>query len=225
MLSIIIPTLNAELTLPHTLESIAATTWQGIEVVVVDGGSHDNTAQVAKSSNVTLINSPPGRGRQLAAGAQAAKGPWMLFLHADTRLPPDWQRHVAKFIDEVRPTDLAAYFRLAFDEQSRSSNRVAALANWRAQSFGLPYGDQGLLIHRNLYDQVGGFHEDQNLMEDVDLVRRIGPMRLKPLHAAITTSAAKYRRDGWWVRPLKNIACLGLYFLGVRQSWIERLYR
>lgn len=225
MLSIVIPTLNAEHVLPQTLKGVQAYAWEHVEVLVVDGGSKDQTAQIAQDFHVKVIKSPVGRGRQLAAGAIHAKGPWLLFLHADTQLPIDWDLPVGKFISEERNAELAAYFRLSFDDNSSSSKRVAMLANWRAQSLGLPYGDQGLLIHRDLYDQVGGFDTEHNLMEDVDLVRRIGPMRLKPLHAEITTSAQRYRLDGWWSRPLRNITCLALYLLGARQSLIERLYR
>lgn len=224
MLSIIIPTLNAKSTLERTLQSVQGHALPMLEVLVIDGGSSDGTAHIATNQSAKLVPCAPGRGRQLAYGAELAQGPWMLFLHADSILPPDWEHDVSRFITQERNQGLAAYFRLGFDETAPGAKRVAALANWRAQSLGLPYGDQGLLIHRDLYEHVGGYNADQNLMEDVDLVRRIGPMRLKPLHANLTTSAAKYQRDGWWLRPLKNLTCLTLHLLGARQSWIERLY-
>jgi len=221
MLSIIIPTLNAEATLPQVLSCCS----DAHDMLIVDGGSTDTTTRIATDFGAQVVMSEPGRGRQLALGADHAKTSWMLFLHADTRLPKDWQADVERFISQKRNQGLAAYFRLAFDSTGGGAHRVAALANWRAQTLGLPYGDQGLLIHKDLYNQVGGYRTDQNLMEDVDLVRRIGPMRLKPLRATITTSATKYHRDGWWGRPLTNLTCLTLYLLGARQSWIERLYR
>ena len=225
MLSIIIPTLNAETTLTETLASVQASAPPLLEVLVIDGGSTDLTQRVAADHGAKFVSCDPGRGRQLALGAEQALGPWMLFLHADSRLPQDWETDVSRFITAERNAGLAAHFRLRFDDRSGAARRVAALANWRAKALGLPYGDQGLLIHKDLYAQVGGYQDDQNLMEDVDLVRRIGPMRLKALRASITTSTAKYRRDGWWARPLRNLACLSLYLLGARQSWIERLYR
>lgn len=224
MLSIIIPTLNAEADLARTLDSVQAYSWEDVEVIVVDGGSADLSATIARDFGAHVITTEPGRGRQLAAGALTAKGPWLLFLHADTDLPADWDLMVGAFMSENR-TELAAYFRLAFREPEAGAARVARLANWRAGAFGLPYGDQGLLIHKDLYTDVGGYRTEQNLMEDVDLVRRIGPMRLKALNGTVTTSAARYRRDGWWARPVRNLTCLSLYLLGAKQSWLERLYR
>lgn len=225
MLTIVIPTLNAAGTLSKTLESVQRSAPPLLEVLAVDGGSADDTARVAADHGAKLVESEPGRGRQLALGAARAQGPWMLFLHADTILPADWEADVSRFITEERNQGLAAYFRLRFDENVRGARRVAALANWRTERLGLPYGDQGLLIHRDLYDRVGGHRAEQNLMEDVDLARRIGPMRLKPLRIAVTTSAAKYRKGGWWRRPARNLTCLALYLAGAPQSWIERLYR
>jgi len=225
MLSVIIPTLNAEKTLARTLASVLASAPPLVEVLVVDGGSQDQTALVAADHDAKLESCDPGRGRQLAHGATVAKGPWLLFLHADCTLPLDWEIDVSRFITEDRNQDLAGYFRLAFDTQSRGARRVARLANWRADVVGLPYGDQGLLIHHDLYEHVGGYRPEQNLMEDVDLVRRIGPMRLKRLNRTISTSASRYQLGGWWARPLRNLLCLALYLMGAPNGWIERLYR
>ena len=224
MLSIVIPTLNAEPHLAQTLDSIAAYSWEDVEIVVVDDGSTDRTMAIAQTYGARVLHCPPGRGCQLAVGANGAHGPWLLFLHADTDLPADWDMVVGRFMRENRE-ELAAYFRLSFCTDAPGARRVAALANWRARTLGLPYGDQGLLVHKTLYDHLGGYRAEQNLMEDVDLVRRIGPMRLKQLNASVTTSAARYERDGWWNRPLQNLTCLTLYLLGAKQSWIERLYK
>ena len=220
MISVIIPALNAEATLSQTLNSVG----EDVEVLLIDGGSTDNTAVIAREAGATIVSSDPGRGRQLALGAEKATKPWFLFLHADTKLPTDWRELAESFIDDPLNAKRAAYFWLGFDEQSGGAGRVAALANWRAHSFGLPYGDQGLLIHKDFYDEVGGFRADQKLMEDVDLVRRIGPMRLKRLHGTAITSAERYRNNGWWARPLKNLLCLTLYLIGAPKSWYERLY-
>ena len=220
MLSIIIPAKNAEAGLRPTLDRIGP----DVEVLLIDGGSTDNTAVIASETGAHVISSEPGRGRQLALGADKAQGSWMLFLHADTLLPKDWRDLAQSFIDDPLNAERAAYFWLAFDERSSSANRVAMLANIRARAFGLPYGDQGLLIHKAFYADVGGFRTDQNLMEDVDLVRRIGPMRLKRLNGAVITSAKRYQQNGWWVRPIKNLVCLSLYLIGAPKSWYERLY-
>ena len=224
MLSIVIPTLNAEASLAETLGRVHAHAPPRLEVLVVDGGSTDTTLTIAADHGAKLISSAPGRGRQLALGAERAQGPWLLFLHADTRLPKDWEQDVSRYITNPQNQERAAYFRLAFDTARPSAKRVATLANWRAGTFALPYGDQGLLIHRNLYERIGGFNAKLNLMEDVDLVRRIGPMRLRMLNATVTTSAAKYERDGWWARPARNLVCLTMHLLGLPQRWIERLY-
>ena len=225
MLSIIIPTLNAEATLAATLRSILAPAVPGLDVVVVDASSHDDTCRIAEEFEARVLTSAPGRGRQLACGANAAASEWLLFLHADTRLPQGWPGDISRFITADANRQRAAYFRLSFDDTNQAAQRIAALANWRAKALGLPYGDQGLLIHRSLYDEVGGFDERLNLMEDVELARRIGPMRLKRLPATVITSAVKYRTDGWWRRPFKNLLCLELYLAGAPMKWIERLYR
>jgi len=225
MLSIIIPTLNAAKSISRTLDSVQALSLPMLEVLVVDGGSSDDTIHRATELGAKVVHCEPGRGRQLAHGASVAKGPWLLFLHADTILPPDWEIDLSRFITAERNLGLAGYFRLGFDAKESGARRVAALANWRADVLSLPYGDQGLLIHRDLYEAVGGYRTEHNLMEDVDLVRRIGPMRLKRLNRTVITSAARYQADGWWARPLRNLVCLGLYLLGAPNSWIERLYR
>ena len=225
MLSVIIPTLNAEATLAATLKVVLAPAVPGLEVLIVDGGSTDATRRVAGEWGVPVLDSAAGRGRQLKRGADEAHAEWLLFLHADSRLPEDWADAVSRFITVDLNRQRAGYFRLRLDDASPGAKRVAALANWRAKAWGLPYGDQGLLIHRTLYDEVGGYRAEMNLMEDVDLVRRVGPMRLLRLPATITTSAAKYRAGGWWARPAKNLLCLTLYLLGAPMRWIERLYR
>lgn len=225
MLSIILPTLNAQATLAATLDAVLAPDIPGLDVIIVDGGSTDATATIANERGVRWFESAPGRGRQLALGAQHAQSEWLLFLHADTTLPDDWTTVVSRFIVDDANQQRAGYFALAFDDAGGPARRVAGLANWRAKAWSLPYGDQGLLIHRSLYDAVDGFDESLNLMEDVEMARRIGPMRLVRLPATVTTSAAKYRAGGWWARPTKNIACLALYLLGAPQRWVERLYR
>lgn len=223
-LSVIIPTLNAGPTLSPTVASVAeAAKTIAAEIVVADGGSTDGTAAIAATAGATLVQASSGRGRQLAAGAKAARGKWLLFLHADTVLEPFWSSAALSFISARSNVLRAAYFRLALDDAAPAARRIERLANWRARTFGLPYGDQGLLMSRTLYDSLGGF-ADLPLMEDVEMARRIGKERLIELPATATTSATRYRRDGYVLRPLRNLSILSLYMLGVSPRRLAKLY-
>ncbi len=219
MLSVVIPTLNAENSLSATLSSVRS---EADEIVVVDGGSTDKTRSVAETVGARVVVVPRGRGVQLAAGAAAATRDWLLFLHADTVLEDDWPAAAAAHV--ANDGERAAFFRLVFDEDHGAARWVAALANWRARILGLPYGDQGLLISRRLYDAVGGYRP-LPLMEDVDLARRLGKARLTMLEVTARTSADRYRRDGWFARPLTNLFCLGLWFAGLPPERIVSIYR
>lgn len=217
MLSIVIPALDAGATLAACLACLD----DADEIVVVDGGSADDTAAVAKRSGARLIACSRGRGLQLAAGASAASGDWLLFLHADTRLGAGWSTETSAHIENHRAN--AACFRFRLDDLAWQARIIEAGVAARVRLLGLPYGDQGLLISRALYDAVGGYRS-LPLMEDVDLVERIGRRRLRPLPVDAVTSAARWRRDGWVRRSALNLACLLLYRLGVAPERIARLY-
>jgi rSAM/selenodomain-associated transferase 2 len=217
-LSVVIPALNAAATLPACIGALARLPG---EVVVVDGGSTDGTAELAARLGALVVRAPRGRGRQIAAGVAAARGEWLLLLHADTVLAPGWA--AAAYPHMARDPSRAAYFRFTLDGPEPQARRLERMVAWRCRRFGLPYGDQGLLVARALLEEVGGVR-DLPLMEDVDLVRRIGRARLAPLPADAVTSAAKWRRDGWTARSARNLACLSLYFLGVPPRVIARLY-
>lgn len=216
MLAVVIPTLNAAADLPRALESLAPGRERIEEIAVADGGSTDGTQAVAEAGGAGVIEAPGGRGSQLRAGVAATTAPWLLVLHADSRLGPDWP-------DTLPKDGRAGWFRLRLDDPAPAARRIERLANWRARRFGLPYGDQGLVLPRALYDAVGGYR-DMPLMEDVDLVRRIGRHRLAELDAETVTSAVRYRRDGYWRRPLRNLACLSLFLAGMAPERIRRLY-
>jgi rSAM/selenodomain-associated transferase 2 len=219
---VVVPTLDAGGVLGEALATLAGA--QLIrEVVVADGGSRDDTVAIAEAAGARVIVAQRGRGPQLAAGAAAAAGEWLLFLHADCRLSPGWADAATAFLAAPDAATRAGYFVFALDDPSAAARRLERIVAWRCRAFGLPYGDQGLLIARSLYDAVGGFAA-LPLMEDVDLVRRLGRARLAPLDARALSSARRYRSDGYVRRPLRNLFCLSLYFAGVPPRRIARLY-
>jgi rSAM/selenodomain-associated transferase 2 len=212
--------LNAAAELSHTLAALAGCQVIG-EIVVVDGGSQDESATIAREAGARVIETPRGRGSQLAAGAAAAAGNWLLFLHADCRPLPGWEDVVQRFI--AGSPDKAGYFALALDDTAPAARRLERVVAWRCWALALPYGDQGLLIHRNLYDAVGGYGAIP-LMEDVDIVRRLGRTRLQPIGATMLASARRYQRGGYLRRALRNLCCLTLYFAGVSPAKITKIY-
>ncbi|MGE3477675.1 MAG: TIGR04283 family arsenosugar biosynthesis glycosyltransferase [Rhodospirillaceae bacterium] len=220
-LSVVIPVLNAARTLPACLAAFSR--WKGVEIVISDGGSTDGSTEVALHNDARVVAGPPCRGAQLARGASVAGGEWLLFLHADTVLDRNGQDAAARFMEDPSNARRAGYFRFALDDADPRARRIERLAAWRCRALALPYGDQGLLIARAFYDSLGGYRP-LPLMEDVDLVRRIGRARLRMLDAAATTSAIRYRRDGWALRPLRNLLCLSLYFAGLPPKALLPLY-
>ena len=217
----VIPVLDAAAELPLTLAALAGALIG--EVIVVDGGSRDASARIARRARARVIEAPRGRGIQLAAGAKAAASDWLLFLHADCRLEPGWEDAVGAFVAAPGAACRAGYFTLALDDDAPAARRLERLVAWRSRVLALPYGDQGLLISHALYDEVGGYKAIP-LMEDVDIIRRLGRARLKPVGATIIASAQRYRRDGYSRRMLRNLLCLSLYFLGVPPARIARIY-
>lgn len=218
-----IPVLNAESGLARTLDGLAeARAVFDLDILVVDGGSDDDTVAVAEAHDARVISSAKGRGTQLAAGAAEVNGDWLLFLHGDTVLQAGWAVELAAFMISGRHR--AAYFRFRLDDDAPGARRIERMVAWRCRVLGLPYGDQGLAIPRDLYTAFGGY-SDQPLMEDVYLARRMGRSRLVGLETAALTSALRYREGGYWRRPSRNLFCLFLYLMGVPPRAIARIYR
>jgi rSAM/selenodomain-associated transferase 2 len=229
MISVVIPTLDAEKGLPAALSALVDAAVEGVvrEVIVADAGSRDATQSIAEEMGATFLVTPKGRGTQLAAGAQQARHPWLLFLHADTVLEPGWVREACEFmrrIDDNPRAPRAASFRLGLDDIGIAPRAVEGLVQLRRLILALPYGDQGLLIPRRLYDEIGGYC-DLPIMEDVDIVGRIGRKRLVALRSRALTSAERYRAEGYLARIFRNQTCLAMYFLGVSPSRIARRYQ
>jgi rSAM/selenodomain-associated transferase 2 len=228
MISVIIPTLNAERTLAHTLAALVPAVVDGVvqEAIIVDGGSADETIGIAEAAGTHFIEASRGRGSQLEAVAGKARGDWLLFLHADTVLEPGWAEEAQSFIERVesgRRRQAAASFRFALDDDGLMPRLVERLVGLRCALLSLPYGDQGLLISRKLYNRLGGFRP-LPLMEDVDLVRRLKRRELVMLQSRAVTSGIRYRREGYLARSLRNLGCMVLYYLRVPPRLLARLY-
>ncbi len=221
MLSVIIPTRNANASLPRTLACLASHRDEaGIdEIIVADGGSV--TLPEVTEFGAVLLHGPSGRGVQMAAGAKAATGDWLLFLHADTVLGAGWAPAVRA---HMASSGEAAVFRFKLDDASIKARILEKLVVLRCALFAMPYGDQGLLVSRALYDEAGGFRP-LPLMEDVDLVSRIGRSRLTYLDVPAITSAERYVRDGYVARIVRNLTCLAMWSVGVSPERISRFYK
>jgi rSAM/selenodomain-associated transferase 2 len=221
-ISAVIPTLDAASTVSRALAALTAPAVLH-EIIVADGGSRDDTLDLARMAGARIVTAPRGRGPQLAAAAAVARGDWLFFVHADCRLATGWERAVRAFIDRPGADGWAGYCDLMLDDPAPAARRLERIVAWRCRVLALPYGDQGLLIARPLYDAVGGFRPIP-LMEDVDLVRRLGRRRLARLGTAIIASPRRYQTGGYLRRPLFNLFCLSLYFAGVPPPFLARLY-
>lgn len=229
MISVIVPTLNAATVLPAALAALVPAAVDGVvrEVIVADGGSTDATRAIADDAGCRVVAGDTGnRGRQMRSGAALARADWLLFLHADTVLADGWHDCASRFIHAVDAGDRppgAAAFQFALDDHGFMPRLLEAGVSLRCRLFGLPYGDQGLLISRRLHDDIGGF-DDMALMEDVAIVRKLGRRRIVILSARAVTSAERYRRDGYLNRALRNLLCLTMYLLGAPTRLVVRIY-
>lgn len=219
-ISLVIPTLNAQAGLPQCLAALTEGLHEGLirELIVTDGGSEDATLDVAEAAGAVIVTGPASRGGQLRRGIEAARGDWLLVIHADTVLEPGWTRAVHAALDEGG----AWFFRLRFDAKGPCPALVAGWANLRSKALGLPYGDQGLLVPVSDYNAAGGY-PDVPLMEDVALVRALG--RVRALEAVAVTSAERYRRQGWLRRGARNLLTLARYLSGTDPERLVSGYR
>lgn len=221
-ISVVIPTLNAEAALTLCLQGLYEGVQAGIirEVIVVDAGSDDGTVTLADDAGAVIMKARASRGLQLREGCAAARGEWILALHADSLLQEGWAQ-VAQ--DHMKNISTAGFFKLRFGGGGAMAAVVAGWANFRASVLGLPFGDQGLLISRSLYDKMGGF-PDIPLMEDVAMARVLGRHKVA-LDCQITTSSDKYREQGWIRRGARNLSLQLRYFAGASPEKLAQSYR
>jgi len=222
MLSIVIPALNEAANLERLLPELARTC-PGAEVIVADGGSTDGTADIVRRFPfVTLIVAEHGRARQMNAGAALANGRVLLFLHADTMLPPNAQRAV---LDAVcAPGVAGGRFDVRFDNPRPIFRLIATMMNVRSRLSGIATGDQAIFVRREVYDAVGGF-PDVPLMEDVEFSRRLKRQgSLAYLGIRVTTSARKWDREGVGRTILLMWTLRFLYCAGVQPAHLHRWY-
>jgi len=193
-LSIIIPALNEAGSIEQLLMSVRELGMPA-EVIVVDGGSEDNTHKLAQSLADQVIESARGRARQMNAGAAKARGKYLLFLHADTRLPPEATGQLQSAFD--RDADWGR-FDVRISGKPAMLKVVARLMNWRSRLTGIATGDQAMFVRRDLFESIGGF-PDQPLMEDIELSRRLlKHSRPCCLTGPVTTSGRRWEQRGVW---------------------------
>lgn len=221
-ISVIIPTLNAEAELPGCLEALMEGLHAGLihDVIITDGGSRDATLTIAEEVGAKIVGGPASRGGQLRRGCARARRPWLLVLHADTRLEDGWSVSVAEHLN--RGACEPACFRLRFRATGFGAAWVAGWANIRTRVFGLPYGDQGLLVSREVYETAGGY-PDQPLMEDVALIRNLPRAIMLPFAAC--TGAQRYQASGWFKRGGRNLWTLIRYLCGADPQVLADSYR
>jgi rSAM/selenodomain-associated transferase 2 len=210
--SIVIPVYRDAAALASTISEIEFADAQVIVAATADDREALRQLQLS-APHFCWIESPRGRAHQMNAGAAAATGDWLVFLHADTRLPPNWRDAIADAARDPRVT--LGCFRFALDSPSICARIVEVGVRLRVRLFGLPYGDQALFVRRRDFAAAGGY-ADLPIMEDVDLVRRLrstGRLYRAPYPAV--TSARKWQRDGWIRRTTIHLRLITLYFLGV----------
>ena len=219
MISVIVPTANSERLLPRCFDSLIAAAVRGVvrEVIVSDAGSTDGTLLIADGAGAHIIHSRNNRGTQMAEAVAGAKSDWLLFLHPQTALEPGWEVEAESFIGQaVMERPRAAVFRFALEDFGGEARRAEAKAALRTALFALPYGDQGLLIPKRLYQKLGGYRALSD-MEDADLVRRIGRRRLVSLRARAVNVARPHKS------ALRGLALTLLHTLRVPSRLLANL--
>ena len=220
-LSVIIPTLNEAGCIQETISHLQKCAQ--VEIVVVDGGSQDNTVPLVKSLGVKVLSSEASKAVQMNTGVAGSSGDVLLFLHADTRLPDNFE---AKVMAAVSQNGFCAgAFSLGIDSDARGLRFIEHIANWRSRVFQMPYGDQALFVNRNLFNDIGGF-PDFPIMEDFELVRRLRRKgKISILPDFVQTSPRRYLNFGILKTWFLNQMIITAYYLGVPPERLASWYR
>ncbi|WP_272913410.1 TIGR04283 family arsenosugar biosynthesis glycosyltransferase [Desulfomonile tiedjei] len=217
----IIPTLNEAEYLPRTLERLANK--EDLDIIVADGGSTDGTREIARSFTVTFMECPKGRALQMNSAVRSASGTVLLFLHADTLLPDNWEKEVCNVLSHN--TVCGGAFSLRIRGNGIGLRIVEALADFRSKAFSLPYGDQAIFVKREIFDDLGGFAEIP-IMEDFEFMRRLrmrGKIRILP--DSVITSGRRWEKLGVLQTTMINQMMIMGYYLGVAPESLEKFYR
>jgi rSAM/selenodomain-associated transferase 2 len=219
-ISVIIPTLDEQAGIAACLAAVGCA--PGVEVIVADGGSRDATIGAARRAGARVIRAPRGRALQMNAAAAAAQGDILLFLHADTLLPPAWAEEVRCIL--ARPRTVAGAFSFRLDQRGAGLRFIEMTVAWRCRLAAMPYGDQALFVRREDFLNAGGY-PDLPIMEDCELVRLLkkrGSIIVSP--AVATTSARRWQRKGLVATTLFNSLVVVAFYLGYPPVLLRRLY-
>lgn len=221
-ISVIIPTLNEAANLPNTLHCFNAGHLD-IEIIIVDGGSHDQTLTIAQDAGAVIVCTAPGRAHQLNTGAQYATGDAYLFLHADTQLPQNWQHWITQTLQN--PHNIAGAFELAIATDRPGIRLVEWGVQVRSRLLQLPYGDQAIFLRAATFQQLGGF-PDLRIMEDFQFVKRLqslGHIAIVP--AKVITSGRRWETLGVFRTTLLNQMMILGFYLGIAPERLQIWYR
>jgi rSAM/selenodomain-associated transferase 2 len=221
-LSIIIPVLNEAQSIEVSLGWLAPLRERGVEVIVVDGGSQDETLRSARPHADIVMDAARGRARQMNAGAAAADGAVLLFLHADTQLPPGADGFV---LEAIEAGGVWGRFDVRIVGRHPMLRVVAGLMNWRSRLTGIATGDQAMFVRRDVFDRVGRF-ADQPLMEDIELSQRLRRLsRPVLLHQKVATSGRRWETRGVWLTIFLMWHLRWRYWRGESPDLLARAYR
>ena len=220
-ITLVIPTYNAEKTIHKTLDNVSE---MFHKIIIVDANSKDLTKKICDKFAIQFFTSKKNRGLQLNIGGENSDTDWIFFLHADSILDSDAINEINKFISNAKNNYKAAALKLNFNQKNIYSYLLSKIVFFRSKYLKLPYGDQGLLISKAFYKKIGGF-KPLPIMEDVEIVKNIGFKNIILLDSYITTDSIRYKDQGWLFRPLINLYCLSLYFLGFNINLINKIYQ